>query len=186
MAPEVILGHVYDKVVDWWALGALGYDLMTGSPPFAANNHAKIQQKIVRCKVSFPYFMSVESKDLLTRFLRKEPRKRLGANMPKDMQAIKQHRFFRKIDWARLAKRELEPPIKPLITDPALAENFSAEFTSLALSPTTESHIGAAPWPAYEEESDPFGGFSFVASKSLLAMEGFLTAAMDEEQDMEE
>ena len=180
MAPEVILGHMYDRVVDWWSFGALGFDLLTGAPPFTANNHKKVQEKIVRSKITLPFFLSLDAKDILTRFLRKEPRKRLGANMPKDMQAIKGHRFFRKIDWNRLAKRDLEPPIKPLITDPALAENFSAEFTSLALSPTAESHGGMAPWAVYEDlEPDPFGGFSFVASKSLLASEGFLAAAME-------
>ena len=175
MAPEVILGHTYDKAVDWWSFGALGYDLLTGGPPFEANNHAKTKEKIVRSKLSLPYFLSPDAKDLLTRLLRKEPRKRLGGNMPKDMQTIKKHRFFKKIDWKRLEKRELEPPIKPLVTDPALAENFSQEFTSLALSPVVEAHpLGQVPWDIGYEETNPFGGFSFVASKSLLASEGFM------------
>jgi serine/threonine protein kinase len=168
MAPEVILGHAYGTAVDWWSFGALGFDLLTGAPPFPGNNHAKIQEKILKSKLAMPYFLGPDAKDLLTRFLRKEPHKRLGANMPRDMQTIKKHRFFRRIDWKALERRELEPPIRPLITDPALAENFSAEFTSLALSPVVDRYDWAA------EENNPFGGFSFVASKSLLAHEGFL------------
>lgn len=177
MAPEIILGQMYDKAVDWWSFGAMGFDLLTGAPPFQANNHAKIQQKIVKNKLAIPYFIGPDAKDFLTRLLRKEPRKRLGGSMPKDMQTIKQHRFFRKIDWKKLEKRELEPPIKPVITKPELAENFSTEFTALALSPVVESHAAAgakAPWEIEGEEQNPFGGFSFVASKSLLAGEGFL------------
>ena len=172
MAPEVILGSNYGSAVDWWSLGALGFDLLTGAPPFSGNNHSKIQEKILKSKLSLPYFLSPDAKDLLTRFLRKEPSKRLGANMPKDMATIKKHRFFRKIDWRLLEKRELEPPIRPLVTDPELAENFSQEFTGLALSPVVERHANV-PWDEEGDgnEADPFGGFSFVASKSLLERE---------------
>ncbi|MCJ1305107.1 serine/threonine protein kinase psk1 [Hypocenomyce scalaris] len=166
MAPEVILGQNYGTAVDWWSFGALGYDLLTGSPPFQANNHAKIQEKILKQKLSLPYFLGPDAKDLLTRLLRKEPRKRLGGCMPKDMRAIKTHRFFRKLDWNRLVRRELEPPIRPLVTDPALAENFANEFTELALSPVKAPHEGYA-WGG-GSETNPFGGFSFVASRSLL------------------
>lgn len=99
MAPEVIQGKKYGKAVDWWSLGALGFDLMTGHPPFRGPNHAKIQDNIVRQKLAMPFFLSADAKDLLTRLLRKDPVKRLGSNMPKDLTIIKKHRFFRKIDW---------------------------------------------------------------------------------------
>ncbi len=176
MAPEVVLGQKYGMAVDWWSFGALGFDLLTGSPPFQGQNHAKIQEKIVKQKLVMPYFLGPDAKDLLTRLLRTEPSKRLGYNMPKDMTTIKKHRFFRRLDWAKLAKREVEAPIQPLITDPELAENFSNEFTELALSPVLERSV--APWAKRDESSsaveDPFGGFSYVASRSLLEGEGFL------------
>ncbi|KAH8585751.1 serine/threonine protein kinase-like protein [Bisporella sp. PMI_857] len=173
MAPEVIQGHKYGMAVDWWSFGALGFDLLTGSPPFQGGNHAKIQEKIVKQKLVMPYFLGPDAKDLLTRFLRKDPKKRLGANMPKDLQTIKKHRFFRKIDWKLLAKREVEPPIQPMITDPELAENFSADFTGLALSPILTS--AKSPWSstAPVNADNPFGGFSYVASPSLLETHGF-------------
>lgn len=166
MAPEVIQQKHYDTAVDWWSLGILGFDLLTGSSPFSANNETKIKEKILKSKLILPYFLSADAKDLLTRLLRKEPKKRLGANMPKDMQTIKSHRFFRKMDWEKLEKRELEPPIKPLITDPELAENFLAEFTDLAVSPVCDR--GGAAWMDNHNDADPFGGFSFVASSSVL------------------
>ncbi|CAK7208803.1 hypothetical protein SBRCBS47491_000224 [Sporothrix bragantina] len=190
MAPEVVLGKKYGRAVDWWSFGALGFDLITGNPPFRGRNNAKIQENIVKQKLVMPYFLSPDAKDLLTRLLRKEPRKRLGANMPKDLETIKSHRFFRKIDWVRLAAREVEPPIQPVITDPELAENFATEFTDLPLSPTMSPTMDAGgrdPDPYSMPKSlgrniagatagaggasfrdDPFGGFSFVASTSLL------------------
>ena len=165
MAPEVIQMQDYGTAVDWWSLGILGVDLLSGKTPFAANNDQKIREKIVKSKLTLPFFFGPDARDLLTRLLRKEPKKRLGACMPKDMKTIKNHRFFRKIDWKKLERREVEPPIKPLITDPALAENFSTEFTDLAVSP-----VVAGPWDAAgsKGEHDPFGGFSFVGSRSLL------------------
>ncbi|KAJ5158431.1 uncharacterized protein N7500_008082 [Penicillium coprophilum] len=182
MAPEVIQGKPYGKACDWWSLGALGYDLLTGSPPFRANNHAKLQEKIVKQKLMLPYFLGPDAKDLLTRLLRKEPSKRLGYHMQKDLQIIKKHRFFRKIDWAALERRELDPPIQPVVTDPALAENFSVDFTQLPLSPTVtaagfdEYYGKGQDFPAGKGAdgdelgggSNPFGGFSYVASSSLL------------------
>lgn len=182
MAPEVVQGTAYGFAVDWWSLGAIGFDLLTGSPPFQGNNNAKIQQNILKQKLQLPYFLGPDAKDLLTRLLRKEASKRLGANMPKDLDIIKKHRFFRKIDWKKLAKRELEPPIRPLITDPELAENFSKEFTDLPMSPVDERKTsfmqtnGIAGSGAKECEfgSNPFGGFSFVASQSLLEREEFM------------
>ena len=166
MAPEVIQERDYGTAVDWWSFGILGFDLLTGSSPFAANNETKTKEKILKSKLVLPYFLSPDAKDLLTRLLRKEPRKRLGANMPRDMQTIKSHRFFRKIDWSRLEKREVEPPIKPLITDPELAENFAAEFTELPLSPLVCD--GRKEGDGGSSSSNPFGGFSFVASSSVL------------------
>lgn len=182
MAPEVVLGEKYGKAVDWWSFGALGFDLMTGNPPFRGGNHAKIQHNIVKQKLITPYFLSLDAKDLLTRLLNKNPKKRLGGNMPKDLQTLKKHRFFRRIDWRKLAAREVEPPIQPMITDPELAENFAPEFTELCLSPVVSAKD---PWSANalkmpdSIKDDPFGGFSFVASSSLIENAAFLTTTME-------
>lgn len=170
MAPEVVQGKPYGKACDWWSLGALGYDLLTGSPPFKANNNTKLQEKILKQKLVLPYFLGPDAKDLLTRLMRKEPSKRLGYHMPKDLQTIKKHRFFRKIDWKALDRREVSPPISPVITDPALAENFSVDFTGLPLASerVSSSASNSKAVPVDGMDTDPFGGFSFVASSSLL------------------
>lgn len=176
MAPEILQGKEYDAAVDWWSLGALGVDLLTGSPPFTGNNNKKITEKILKQKLTLPYYLSSDAKDLLMKLLRKEPSKRLGTNLVKDLPIIKKHRFFRKINWDLLEKRQLPPPIVPMITDPVLAENFSLEFTSLACSPPVGSravgnggggggHNGrsSGEMTAYGDE-ELFGGFSFVGS----------------------
>ncbi|KAL8658338.1 MAG: hypothetical protein Q9226_001082 [Calogaya cf. arnoldii] len=170
MAPEVIQQQSYGPEVDWWSFAVLGYEMLAGGSPFRAPNDAKIQEKIIKTKLVLPFFMSVDAKDLLTRLLRKKPKERLGARMPKDLHIIKGHRFFRKIDWNKLQKRQVEPPFKPIVTNPELAENFAAEFTDRAVSPV--SLHPKHDW-GLDSASDPFGGFSFVASRSLLTHDSF-------------
>ena len=170
MAPEVILGKKYGRAVDWWSFGALAYDLMTGNPPFRGGNSARIQQNIVKQKLVLPYFLSPDAKDLLIRLLRKDPAKRLGANMPRDLEILRGHRVFRTINWKKLEARQLTPPIQPLVTDPELAENFSRDFTDLSMSPvvtTDQTNF----WGDHSAKDDLFGGFSFVAPPSLLERE---------------
>jgi len=183
MAPELIrgsdssdFGPGYGLACDWWSLGAMGCDLMTGKPPFGGGNWTKVQQNIMHQKLNLPYFLSPDAKDLLTRLLRKEPKKRLGVG-PNDLNVIKKHRFFKKIDWQKLERRELEPPITPLVTDPALGENFSREFTDRPVDEFVTKHNRKL------SKSDPFGGFSYVASHSFL--EQSLLANLDEAIDGE-
>lgn len=169
MAPEIIKGSNvndsgpgYGKACDWWSLGAMACDLMTGKPPFGGNNWTKIQQNILTQKLKLPYYLSPDAKDLLTRLLRKEPSKRLGAGR-NDVEMMKKHRFFKKIDWKLLERKELEPPIKPVITNAELAENFDREFTDRAVDMPEQRQRSRT-----LSTSDPFGGFSYVASHSLL------------------
>ncbi|KAG7816856.1 hypothetical protein KL928_004320 [Ogataea angusta] len=52
IAPEVIQGERYDSQCDWWSLGAVTFDLLTGSPPFTGNNNKRIMDKILTQKVN--------------------------------------------------------------------------------------------------------------------------------------
>jgi serine/threonine protein kinase len=52
MPPEMIRGKAYNQAVDWWALGALIYEMVTGYPPFVHKNRKKLHQKILNEKVT--------------------------------------------------------------------------------------------------------------------------------------
>ncbi|KAG0040963.1 serine/threonine protein kinase psk1 [Gryganskiella cystojenkinii] len=138
MAPEVISERIqYDRTVDWWSLGIVIHDMLTGSPPFVAGNRKKTMDAIMNKKLNLPYYLSSDAKDLLGKLLKRTPSCRLGHG-PKGIENIKNHRFFRKINWKLLALRELEPPIVPFLSDPESVENFNSEFTGL---PVQESPI---------------------------------------------
>ena len=38
LAPEIISNKGHDHGVDWWMLGVLLYDMVTGDPPFVADS----------------------------------------------------------------------------------------------------------------------------------------------------
>lgn len=63
---------------------------------------------------------------VLLQLLRKNPNVRLGGG-DKGVSAIKKHRFFRKIDWQALERRELEPPIIPIIVSFFAAASHSLD-----------------------------------------------------------
>jgi ribosomal protein S6 kinase beta len=43
MAPEILMRTGHAKAVDWWSLGALTFDMLTGGPPFTAENRKKVR-----------------------------------------------------------------------------------------------------------------------------------------------
>ncbi|KAH7865767.1 hypothetical protein Vadar_010979 [Vaccinium darrowii] len=79
MSPEIILGKGHNKAADWWSIGILLFEMLTGKPPFIGGNREKIQQKIIKDKIKLPSFLTSDSHSLLKGLLQKEPSKRLGS-----------------------------------------------------------------------------------------------------------
>lgn len=46
LAPEVLLKSGHGKPVDWWTLGCLIYELLTGLPPFYSNDRKQLFDSI--------------------------------------------------------------------------------------------------------------------------------------------
>ena len=115
MAPEILTRSGHDKAVDWWSLGALMYDMLTGGPPFTADSRKKTIEKILKGKLSFQPFLSAHAKDLLKRLLRRNAAQRWGTGTADGAQ-IKSHAFFRQIDWNALLNFQVPPPFEPAIT----------------------------------------------------------------------
>lgn len=138
IAPEVIKGELYDSRCDWWSLGAVMFDMLTGQPPFTGNNNKRIMEKIVSQKIRYPFYLSQIAKDLLNKLLNKNFEKRLNIDDDAVFNKLKEHQFFRYINWKHLDEQNDDlqpPPIIPVIVDPEMAENFDDEFTSLDITP---------------------------------------------------
>lgn len=131
LAPELLMGQGYQKTVDWWTLGVLLYEMLTGLPPFYDENTNEMYRKILSEPLHFPSHDIVPpaAKDLLTKLLNRNPTERLGANGSAE---IKAHPFFHAIDWRKLLQRKYEPTFKPNVADALDTGNFDPEFTSEA------------------------------------------------------
>lgn len=105
-------GH--GKAVDWWSLGALMYDMLTGLPPFTAENRKKTIETILKGKLNLPGYLTSEARDLIRRLMKRQVSQRLGSG-PSDGLAIRQHPFFKSVHWPDVISRRLEPPIKPML-----------------------------------------------------------------------
>uniref|UniRef100_A0A8C4VPW0 Ribosomal protein S6 kinase alpha-5 n=1 Tax=Gopherus evgoodei TaxID=1825980 RepID=A0A8C4VPW0_9SAUR len=164
MAPDIVRGGDtgHDKAVDWWSLGVLMYELLTGASPFTVdgekNSQAEISRRILKSEPPYPQEMSALAKDVIQRLLMKDPKKRLGCG-PGGADEIRQHPFFQKINWDDLAAKKIPAPFKPVIRDELDVSNFAEEFTEMdptyspAATPQTSERI--------------FQGYSFVAPSIL-------------------
>ncbi|KAH3661449.1 hypothetical protein OGAPHI_006568, partial [Ogataea philodendri] len=77
-APEILLGQPYTANCDWYSLGCLLYDMLTGKPPYTGANHKVIANKIKNDKQGpkIPYYLSDGMKDVLGALLKSDPKKR--------------------------------------------------------------------------------------------------------------
>ena len=115
LAPELLLGQGYTKAVDWWTLGVLLYEMLTGLPPFYSEDVNEMYRKILQDPLRFGDEVSRDARSILTLLLDRDPSKRLGtgSNGAND---IKSHDFFAKhIDWSRLMAKKVQPPFKPAV-----------------------------------------------------------------------
>jgi hypothetical protein len=112
IAPEVILSRGHDAAVDWWSLGILIFEMLSGEPPFTHSERAKLFEAIVTGVVRFPVPISPDACSLILGLLKTQPSERLG-NIQHGVDAIKNHAFFDGIDWNVVAQRGLVPPIRP-------------------------------------------------------------------------
>ncbi|XP_062363215.1 ribosomal protein S6 kinase beta-1 isoform X4 [Cinclus cinclus] len=132
MAPEILMRSGHNRAVDWWSLGALMYDMLTGAPPFTGENRKKTIDKILKCKLNLPPYLTQEARDLLKKLLKRNAASRLGAG-PGDAGEVQAHAFFRHINWDELLARKVEPPFKPLLgftyVAPSVLESVKEKFS---------------------------------------------------------
>lgn len=153
MSPEIILGKGHDKAADWWSVGILLFEMLTGKPPFIGGNREKVQQKIIKDKIKLPSFLSSEAHSLLKALLQKDPKKRLGSG-PTGSDEVKCHKWFKPINWKKLEAREINPSFRPEVAGKHCIANFDKRWTDMSLLDSPASSPTAT--------GNPFQGFSYV------------------------
>ena len=116
MAPEVLCALNHSFPVDFFALGVIIYEFMNGYRPYLGRNRKEIKEAVlakqihVHRKQLFENGWSFESGDLINKLLYRKPYKRLGANGIKE---IKEHDWFKNINWEELFNKKLKSPFVP-------------------------------------------------------------------------
>jgi serine/threonine protein kinase len=165
----------YSNAVDYWSLGATIYNLAVGVQPFggskntATSNNAigspvthqtivpgdtdpsdrspstPVGKRSSRYDLLCPSYLSVDIKDVIGRFLDVNPSSRLV-----NPEEVRAHKFFKGIDWARLARKAMLPPYVPLAEESTRIpqyENFAETMSALNI----EDWLDCAPPPALDK-----------------------------------
>ncbi|XP_053673638.1 cGMP-dependent protein kinase, isozyme 1-like [Anopheles nili] len=136
VAPEIILNKGHDRSVDYWALGILIHELLTGIPPFTAADPMKTYNIILKGidMVNFPKHMSRAAISLIKRLCRDVPSERLGYQRG-GVQDIKKHKWFQGFDWDGLIALTLKSPLQPNLHGPLDMSNFDIFPKDLDIPP---------------------------------------------------
>ena len=109
LAPEVLKKQGHGKAVDWYLLGVLLYEMLTGVTPYYDKNRNVLFYNIEQGRLLIPSYVSENAKSLLIGLLQRDPKKRLGGSI-RDAEEIKEHKFFENIDWKKIYEKQYEPP----------------------------------------------------------------------------
>ncbi|KAJ5625883.1 hypothetical protein N7510_002192 [Penicillium lagena] len=175
LAPEVLLDEQgYTKMVDFWSLGVLVFEMCCGWSPFYAEDTQQMYKNIAFGKVRFPRdALSTEGRNFVKGLLNRNPKHRLGANG--DAKELMAHPFFHDIDWEALCRKQVIPPFKPKLQSDTDTSNFDPEFTNALENSSSLNDRAAALANGLMPGSTPlspgmqanFKGFTFVNESSI-------------------
>lgn len=125
VAPEVILNKGHDISADYWSLGVLMFELLTGTPPFTGPDPMKTYNSILKGidAVEFPRNITKTANGLIKRLCRDNPAERLGYQRG-GIKDIQKHKWFEGFYWEGLKNRSLAPPIVPNVRSVIDCSNF--------------------------------------------------------------
>lgn len=114
MAPEVHNKKSHDHCVDYFALGVVAYEFMTGKRPYLGRDRKEIKERVLSKQVRLtksqvPDGWSMESVDFINKLLERNPAQRLGSGGP---QELKNHIWLRDFNWKGLLEKKIVSPFK--------------------------------------------------------------------------
>ena len=126
MAPEVLCSLNHSFYVDFYAVGVMAYEFMNGYRPYLGRNRKEIKEAVLSKQILVnkknlqECGWSIEAGDFINRMIQRKVVKRLGYN---GINEIKNHYWFKNIDWKKLLMKKINSPFIPIDGD-----NFDKKF----------------------------------------------------------
>ncbi|KAL7509930.1 hypothetical protein ACHAXN_007187 [Cyclotella atomus] len=168
MAPEMVARKWYGKGADFWSLGCIAFEMLSGQPPFSSGRGGskELFRKIMNERIRMPEGSSASACKLLKGLLNRDVNKRLGAARGTMFEvggvgALKKQPFFDGLDWGKLELKEIEPPEDFSVSNAEDLRHFHEEFTKMPL-PRSVKEMSKEDFLPRNCKSDHFRGFSFI------------------------
>lgn len=162
MSPEMIKGSGHNKMVDFYSLGALLYEMLVGLPPFYDKDQHKMSSRILNDQISVPDYLSTDAKSLLISLLEKDPQKRLGKVL--GVKEIMSHPWCEGIKWKKYKQKAINPPFVPDLRK----SNIDKSYKEIKINPIYFSDTEP-------DENDPFNRIEFntLVNRNSISKEYF-------------
>eukprot|EP00038_Savillea_parva_P008587 m.177910 g.177910 ORF g.177910 m.177910 type:complete len:679 (+) comp14442_c0_seq1:56-2092(+) len=168
IAPEIIDYLPYSYEVDFWSLGVMMYEMLTGEQPFDGESEEELFTSIKTQPIHLPRGMNKAASAIIKGI----PKRSAGGDefgihmgflvrSRKDRlqkeEDVKAHPFFKGFAWDDCKAKRMKPPLVPKASKKDPLTNFSDEFTGLPMNitPTDPKNLSQIP-------QDQFRGFTFV------------------------
>ncbi|ROW13809.1 hypothetical protein VPNG_03624 [Cytospora leucostoma] len=171
MAPEVLRGEEYDYTVDYWSLGCMLFEALTGFPPFAGSSPDETWRNLKHWKEVLKrpvwedpnYFLSNRTWNFITTCI--NSRSKRFSNI-KDIYA---HQYFAEVNWETL--RDTKAPFVPELdseTDAGYFDDFTNEADMAKYKEVHDKQTALETMAEREEEMNKalFVGFTFRHRKT--------------------
>ncbi|KAE8590168.1 hypothetical protein XENTR_v10017966 [Xenopus tropicalis] len=112
MAPDLFGPKSYTKIVDFWSLGVMIYEMRLGKRPFTGGSIRRTVINIRTTEPKYPKKLGAPSTEIIKSLLMKDPQKRLGNN-ENQLNDLKGMAFFKGLDFRALHQKQIKPPFIP-------------------------------------------------------------------------
>jgi cGMP-dependent protein kinase len=126
-APELVKSLGHNHAVDWWTLGILTFELLSGHPPFESASPMQIYAKVTKGinKIQFPKKCKGKAEELIKGLCQQNPNERLPMKKG-GTDNVKKHGYFDGFVWADAESLKMTAPYKPTVKSKKDIANFSA------------------------------------------------------------
>ena len=164
LAPEMIDRKGHGTAVDWWALGMVLYELLTGLPPWYTKDRSRLLLRLRSAPLQFPPYVSETARAFIRGLLERNAAKRLGCNQARHgVREVKSHPFFASVSWDDLMARRVAAPFNPC-ADTAEGEGFhDSQFLRMPVESMADPAAIAAQQVVAREVApgEMFRGFTY-------------------------